>query len=136
MARNVWADPEPEKPKPTRDRSYKKARLSAPAREPDSVDDGSTPWVNGAPVDAQPLDPETAAARVQQISSGLLSVAEQELRELMQAWRDDVTLAATSMRAIQLVVERAAGKTAEAPKPKQKSTGLEALAAALVEDDE
>lgn len=134
MARNVWADPEPEKPKPTRDRSYK--GLSAHAREPDSVEDGEAPFPNGAPVDAQPLDPETAAARVQQISSGLLSVAEQELRELMQAWRGDVTLAATSMRAIQLVVERAAGKTAEAPKPKQKSTGLEALAAALVEDDE
>jgi hypothetical protein len=134
MARNVWADPEPEKPKPTRDRSYK--GLSAPAREPDSVDDGKAPWANGAPVDSQALDPEAAAARIQQISSGLLSVAEQELCELMQAWRTDVTLAATSMRAIQLVVERAAGKTAEAPKPKQKSTGLEALAAALVEDDE
>lgn len=130
---------EEERPKrEPKDKSYRGLPPAGPrpAREADQVfdaDGGHSPWPNGPPIDTQPLTFEQASERLQALSSGLLSVAEDELRELMTAWRADVTLAPTSFKAIQLVTELAGGKVKQAPPPeKKKDRGLEALAEVLV----
>lgn len=139
MRRSVFDLPdEDERPKKEpKDKSYRGLPPAVrPVREADQVfsaDGSHTPWPNGVPVDTQPLTFEQASERLQKMASGLLGIAEAELIELCQAWRADVTLAPTSMKAIQLVTELAGGKVKQAPAPeKKKDTGLDALAQALL----
>ena len=139
MARRDIFDVEDERPaKEPKSKAYPR-QLTEGAIEPDHTQlagDKEYPWPAGMPVDAQPMAFSDATAEIQRMSSQLLGLADQELREMMVAWRHNTDLMPTSFKAIALVMANAGGTPDKrAPVEAKPDTGLEALAKALTDGE-